>query len=174
MQWEVRAEPADISIHALHEESDTTANAMLRMLKFQSTLSMRRATDEHHHAGADDRISIHALHEESDPPRPADSRSNRISIHALHEESDHVRWLYPFAHQFQSTLSMRRATGLGKPGNVVYNNISIHALHEESDDVDTSKLTSPDLFQSTLSMRRATQTPGCVRLTGRHFNPRSP
>ena len=44
MQWEVRAEPADISIHALHEESDTTANAMLRMLKFQSTLSMRRAT----------------------------------------------------------------------------------------------------------------------------------
>ena len=45
MQWEVRAEPADISIHALHEESDTTANAMLRMLKFQSTLSMRRATD---------------------------------------------------------------------------------------------------------------------------------
>ena len=28
---------------------------------------------------------------------------------------------------------MRRATGLGKPGNVVYNNISIHALHEESD-----------------------------------------
>ena len=66
MQWEVRAEPADISIHALHEESDTTANAMLRMLKFQSTLSMRRATDEHHHAGADDRISIHALHEERD------------------------------------------------------------------------------------------------------------
>lgn len=33
-----------ISIYALREESDTTANVMLRMLKFQSTLSMRRAT----------------------------------------------------------------------------------------------------------------------------------
>ena len=91
MQWEVRAEPADISIHALHEESDTTANAMLRMLKFQSTLSMRRATDEHHHAGADDRISIHALHEESDISFRFDNDGSGISIHALHEESDTSR-----------------------------------------------------------------------------------
>ena len=135
MQWEVRAEPADISIHALHEESDTTANAMLRMLKFQSTLSMRRATDEHHHAGADDRISIHALHEESDyESRNLRSRS-LISIHALHEESDllvakvfdnaciSIHALHEESDpQFHITAQMLRR-------------ISIHALHEESDTI---------------------------------------
>ena len=112
MQWEVRAEPADISIHALHEESDTTANAMLRMLKFQSTLSMRRATAEHHHAGADDRISIHALHEESD------------RVHTTFDSK--------VLSLFQSTLSMRRAT-IWKPHRSKHSEISIHALHEESD-----------------------------------------
>ena len=55
-----------ISIHALHEESDTTANVMLRMLKFQSTLSMRRATLRGHVDRVVQPISIHALHEESD------------------------------------------------------------------------------------------------------------
>ena len=39
--------------------------------KFQSTLSMRRATDESGEAGLQIGISIHALHEESDSP-PAD------------------------------------------------------------------------------------------------------
>ena len=60
-----------ISIHALHEESDTTANVMLRMLKFQSTLSMRRATLRGHVDRVVQPISIHALHEESDPMRSA-------------------------------------------------------------------------------------------------------
>ena len=55
-----------ISIHALHEESDTTANVMLRMLKFQSTLYMRRATLRGHVDRVVQPISIHALHEESD------------------------------------------------------------------------------------------------------------
>ena len=58
-----------ISIHALHEESDTTANVMLRMLKFQSTLSMRRATGAISSGLAQRAISIHALHEESDKTR---------------------------------------------------------------------------------------------------------
>ena len=57
----------DISIHALHEESDQPAE------------------------GADFagiKISIHALHEESDEiDRPIEN-ANMISIHALHEESD--------------------------------------------------------------------------------------
>ena len=56
-----------------------------------------------------------------------------ISIHALHEESDHLSaQYYPIFDEFQSTLSMRRATGL------------------------TVKTPSLLLFQSTLSMRRAT------------------
>ena len=57
----------------------------------------------------------------------------RISIHALHEESDLFVFLVHFSSfQFQSTLSMRRATGLPRPDGM-YTIISIHALHEESD-----------------------------------------
>ena len=59
-----------ISIHALHEESDrktrkqTNANG-----KFQSTLSMRRATFKNVAMMFNNEISIHALHEESDNVR---------------------------------------------------------------------------------------------------------
>ena len=57
----------DISIHALHEESDL--DRVIHQLKVQ--------------------ISIHALHEESDRSlRLFVHRLNAISIHALHEESD--------------------------------------------------------------------------------------
>ena len=56
--------------------------------EFQSTLSMRRATQGHadhrHHRP----ISIHALHEESDPIPSIKGDARPISIHALHEESD--------------------------------------------------------------------------------------
>ena len=56
-----------ISIHALHEESDSTVRA-------GSTTPV---------------ISIHALHEESDPELALLERMYEyISIHALHEESD--------------------------------------------------------------------------------------
>ena len=55
-----------ISIHALHEESDTTILTAL---------------------GASN-ISIHALHEESESLRLSVHRLDAISIHALHEESD--------------------------------------------------------------------------------------
>ena len=79
-----------ISIHALHEESDARAKAEpLLTAIFQSTLSMRRATQL----------------------GDADAQMLVISIHALHEESDQQgrnhRLLPP---TFQSTLSMRRAT----------------------------------------------------------------
>ena len=58
-----------ISIHALHEESDTLANGIVQNnYIFQSTLSMRRATRWGAGHSADRRISIHALHEESDAP----------------------------------------------------------------------------------------------------------
>ena len=55
---------------------------------------------------------------------------------------------------FQSTLSMRRATQADKPLDQ-HTGISIHALHEESDELVVSNISSQQ-FQSTLSMRRAT------------------
>ena len=56
-----------ISIHALHEESDDlTADDQGGYDQFQSTLSMRRATEVFGHGHEQLHISIHALHEESD------------------------------------------------------------------------------------------------------------
>ena len=79
-------------------------------LKFQSTLSMRRATDNVVASPLSDVISIHALHEESDSRCAKVADCVTISIHALHEESD------PFRCEI-TEIPM----------------ISIHALHEESD-----------------------------------------
>ena len=64
----------DISIHALHEESDLEA-----------------VKD----AGEHRPISIHALHEESDRAFFIWFVGIRISIHALHEESDCPTLHYP-------------------------------------------------------------------------------
>ena len=77
-----------ISIHALHEESDTCFFPFLRMCW----------------------ISIHALHEESDRLDEHVADKDMISIHALHEESDSCNACMIFRLTFQSTLSMRRAT----------------------------------------------------------------
>ena len=58
-------------------------------LKFQSTLSMRRATLRRRYRAGYRAISIHALHEESDVRNQQIDRPKfDISIHALHEESD--------------------------------------------------------------------------------------
>ena len=80
-----------ISIHALHEESDT-----------EVAIAPDTAAT----------ISIHALHEESDVVSQTQTFVGAdISIHALHEESD---WYAIISNRhtilFQSTLSMRRAT----------------------------------------------------------------
>ena len=97
-----------------------------------------------------------------------------ISIHALHEESDlTVDGDTARSNEFQSTLSMRRATpefGHGFKERL----ISIHALHEESDPYSATKPFSIMTFQSTLSMRRATTLMAEIVGEGRHFNPRSP
>ena len=92
-------------------------------------------------------ISIHALHEESDQawlvPEPLPMT---ISIHALHEESDHsTLGVKSACREFQSTLSMRRATGRKSfHGKAVV--ISIHALHEESDPVCRKTFTMAELY----------------------------
>ena len=78
----------DISIHALHEESDLTDCQHCHKPIFQSTLSMRRATDKVSNELRELWISIHALHEESDYELADIQGNRRISIHALHEESD--------------------------------------------------------------------------------------
>ena len=102
----------DISIHALHEESDLPrSRPRAARATFQSTLSMRRATDAFWAWWAYVQISIHALHEESDVSHGVETRSHRISIHALHEESDSPAIPRDSKTSlFQSTLSMRRAT----------------------------------------------------------------
>ena len=80
--------------------------------QFQSTLSMRRATrDGGQRQLRDLAISIHALHEESDGCLKWLEGDPIISIHALHEESDWDKAGADAAVAFQSTLSMRRATG---------------------------------------------------------------
>ena len=79
-----------ISIHALHEESDFHVSVtQLDIVLFQSTLSMRRATTNILPVWGYEGISIHALHEESDSKFLVMVMSSCI---------------------FQSTLSMRRAT----------------------------------------------------------------
>ena len=57
----------NISIHALHEESDPNQGSDYNDISgFQSTLSMRRATNTYYCPRHRANISIHALHEESD------------------------------------------------------------------------------------------------------------
>ena len=64
-----------ISIHALREESDIPQHARSPSNSlFQSTLSVRRATDSKHCNQAVSCISIHALREESDSSRLFDRR----------------------------------------------------------------------------------------------------
>ena len=144
-------EHLNISIHALHEESDQWSFGRRLQVLFQSTLSMRRATLRLSPVARRRVISIHALHEESDPAVAVfDHVAPVISIHALHEESDPGAWL---------SRHLR--------------DISIHALHEESDWATAYTPYRPQTFQSTLSMRRANggvqSAVGCG-----DFNPRSP
>ena len=120
--------PDRISIHALHEESDTCATWLMIIGEFQSTLSMRRATAAHRAAAARKAISIHALHEESDRRVEGRGPAAYISIHALHEESDVDVGLGGPAR----VISIHALARLWLPGP---GGISIHALHEESDPV---------------------------------------
>ena len=100
-----------ISIHALRKESDTFPHDLTPSKRFQSTLSVRRATlqlaGEVRHAD----ISIHDLRKESDTG----------------ERRQMAKLLL-----FQSTLSVRRAT-ISEAHAKRNSDISIHALRKESD-----------------------------------------
>ena len=68
----------------------------IKLRLFQSTLSMRRATETCCRAVNMLCISIHALHEESDQTETVDDEIKpKISIHALHEESDPGQGTHP-------------------------------------------------------------------------------
>ena len=102
---------AQISIHALREESDPLKYIYPHLpYKFQSTLSVRRATGVTAFNFCLSLISIHALREESDRPLFISNSKRNISIHALREESDVIKIFILYNSEFQSTLSVRRAT----------------------------------------------------------------
>ena len=143
-----------ISIHALREESDedfVTSGSTSQYFNPRSPWGERQppATQP----TMSKTISIHALREESDDflTTIVDFRT-LISIHALREESDNSRYLWLNRHTiFQSTLSVRRATGCGRR--------LFRLTHE---------------FQSTLSVRRATSFFVNKYTHTKYFNPRSP
>ena len=123
-----------ISIHALREESDSSTRSLRPIFgRFQSTLSVRRATQM---ASWTDRwrsISIHALREESDY-----SYAPWAALVSLFQSTLSVRRatagneIALRSSEFQSTLSVRRATTVPS-GAIDTWTISIHALREESD-----------------------------------------
>ena len=126
--------------------------ALNRLLRFLSTLSLRRATVTvlgiQHKVG----ISIHALLAESDKPVSGADEFCMISIHALLAESDPGH-----------PAPCRSAPS-----------ISIHALLAESDTDGSTTINLFEQFLSTLSLRRAT-LPSRWSLTPRpNFYPRSP
>ena len=130
--------------------------ALVRSALFQSTLSVRRATTANLLKAVRFDISIHALRKESDTPHVAVGAVVPISIHALRKESDPASpEVRAEVVAFQSTLSVRRATGRVF-GHALTIRISIHALRKESDMSRPKRSLTCSQFQSTLSVRRAT------------------
>ena len=142
-----------ISIHALLAESDPGWAGPPRILHpFQSTLSLRRATSG---VTCSSQTCFNF-----NPRSPCGERrvvletwlpDAEISIHALLAESDlYCSPAFPASMAFQSTLSLRRATGF------------------------TRASSQGSIFQSTLSLRRATRFPMGIFSVTPYFNPRSP
>ena len=123
-----------ISIHALRKESDAYCGRIMSPCSaFQSTLSVRRATQRILDAGLAMEFQSTLSVRRATPEHPEGHARNMISIHALRKESDRL-WNHHASHhqRFQSTLSVRRATGSPYFAIVQF------------------------VFQSTLSVRRAT------------------
>ena len=121
-------------------------------------------------------ISIHALLAESDqnssqeiPPRL------RISIHALLAESDDICFSdLTREEQFQSTLSLRRATSILWMALGGETNFNPRSPCGERPAMGDDDLLVVSQFQSTLSLRRATETTNRDANRIANFNPRSP
>ena len=121
------------------------------VLLFQSTLSVRRATE---FSAANNGVRL-------------------ISIHALREESDSKYGVtMTDAQKFQSTLSVRRATQRLHAG-LNGSQISIHALREES---DLNSIRAAYVVGISIhALREESDSARSTRLSASaNFNPRSP
>ena len=170
-----------ISIHALLAESDISQLQCIHGRKhFYPRSPCGERLFRQNYECFEWIISIHALLAESDGWSLNINGAMKISIHALLAESDRIKFKLDFVNQeFLSTLSLRRATGLGV-GLYLTTEISIHALLAESDRLCTILYSCPGnfyprspcgerlakqldrspplTFLSTLSLRRATHT----------------
>ena len=146
-----------ISIHALLAESDYIMIILICIvLRFLSTLSLRRATAVCNQLLFDTLISIHALLAESDQVFQRIAKPFRISIHALLAESDGkipANTMSHFDFYPRSPCGERPWSVNNPPSSYT---ISIHALLAESDHGQSITLRLVILFLSTLSLRRAT------------------
>ena len=122
-----------ISIHALHEESDSGMSDYISEIIFQSTLSMRRATDLDLRRG-----TVTVFQSTLSMRRATGQACSMTFLSSVFQSTLSMRRATSDRYEdiidikFQSTLSMRRATALTyNPTRGKY--ISIHALHEESD-----------------------------------------
>ena len=126
--------PFQISIHALREEGDVGADAIIGVrFQFLSTPSARRATRSDRWAGTRPAISIHALREEGDcfPHCAFIVLLLFLSTPSARRATLSMAWTHlPFG--FLSTPSARRAT-CAADAMQAPDLISIHALREEGD-----------------------------------------
>ena len=165
---------SSISIHALLAESDGAATlAKYQYLHFypRSPCGERLLLTVVPYGQY--KISIHALLAESDGWSLNINGAMKISIHALLAESDRIKFKLDFVNQeFLSTLSLRRATGLGV-GLYLTTEISIHALLAESDRLCTILYSCPGNFypRSPCGERRKPMHANSLKL---YFYPRSP
>ena len=141
---------------------------------FLSTLSLRRATCKINTRGREKMISIHALLAESD------SRTKTVAAKIGHfyprspcGERLFTTIITICIARFLSTLSLRRATKIGRSNQSIIS-ISIHALLAESDLNGMLTCWHSAVFLSTLSLRRATQTHRQLPASLSDFYPRSP
>ena len=129
---------------------------VLWVLRFLSTLSLRRATSSSYSEYLAESISIHALLAESDFSGSAWVQEFPISIHALLAESDNQPGKSnKLAGQFLSTLSLRRATRGGHTGKARREHFYPRSpCGERLNEIPYQR--KIDQFLSTLSLRRAT------------------
>ena len=140
---------------------------------FQSTLSMRRTTDDDPGQRHGYRISIHALHEESDMLRESEAYGPSSFQSTLSMRRATTATTYRLhTGEFQSTLSMRRAINPTDYEAIRLKFQSTLSMRRANKVVYmfATKL----LFQSTLSMRRATGSWITPSIFIGYFNPRSP
>ena len=103
-----------VSIHALLAECDPHGTfSGNRAIVFQSTHSLRSATYSMYTGACHEYdVSIHALLAECDSSTGEQPGQRKVSIHALLAECDKAIYDYAtFFHMFQSTHSLRSATG---------------------------------------------------------------